>query len=644
MKQVIADRYEIIELIGQGGMADVYLAQDTILNRTVAIKILRTNLAKDPIYVTRFQREASAAAALSHKNIVEIYDVGEDGSKYYIVMEFVPGVTLKELINRRGALHVVEAIDIMKQVVGGAAKAHQLGIIHRDLKPQNILVTESGVAKIADFGIASMQSLAQVTQTDVIMGSLHYLAPELARGEKATCQSDIYALGIVLYELLRGEVPFHGESPVNIALKHMQEDIPSIREFNASIPQSVENVIIRATAKNVKDRYENAMQMYEDIATCMERLHEDKLSFTYNENTDPTIVVDPRSVFSGETTTITSPVHETASRKERVEAKNGFLTKIKNLNPKVKIAIGVAIAAVLAIGIYFIFFSGSSGDVKPMPDLENMTVEEAKIALKDYEVTIDENYKLELSETVEKDEIISSDPKKGESVKKGEKIKLVVSKGKYIVMADYVGMTYEQAKTELEKLDYEVTKEEVTSDETKGTVIKQSIDKNEKVDPTEKDKQITLTVSKGKSIKVGNYVGMTYDRAKAELDALGITVTREDVESDQAVGNVIGQSKENGTILEAGSSLTITLKVSKGISIEVPNVYGMSVEAATTALKNKGFIVVPKDLGTTTDATKVGKVESQTPSALTTVDKKGTTVTISYYSSVKTPTVPEETE
>lgn len=643
MKQVIADRYEIIDLIGQGGMADVYLAQDTILNRTVAIKILRTNLAKDPIYVTRFQREASAAAALSHKNIVEIYDVGEDEGKYYIVMEFVPGVTLKELINRRGALHVVEAIDIMKQVVGGAAKAHQLGIIHRDLKPQNILVTESGVAKIADFGIASMQSLAQVTQTDVIMGSLHYLAPELARGEKATCQSDIYALGIVLYELLRGEVPFHGESPVNIALKHMQEDIPSIREFNASIPQSVENVIIRATAKNVKDRYDNAIQMYEDISTCMNRLNEDKLFFEYNENTDPTIVVDPRSVFSGETTTVTSSINSQPQRVEKEKSKKDWLAKIKNLNPKVKMAIGGVVALLLVIGVYFLFFNGSAGNVKTMPDLENMTVEEAEIALKDYDVTIDDNVEKKVSDTVEKDKIISSDPKRGESIKKGAKVKLVVSKGKYLVMDDYVGMNFELAKADLEKLDYKVIKEEATSEQTKGTVIKQSIDKDEKIDPTKKDKEITLTVSKGKSVKVGNYLGMTYDSAKAALEGLGFTVTKEDVESEEAVGNVIGQSKENGTTLEAGSSLTITLKVSKGITIEVPNVYGMTVDGATVALKNKGFVVQLKDLGVTSDASKVGKVDSQTPSALTTVDRKGTTVIISFYSSVKIST-PEETE
>ena len=228
MNKIIAERYELLDVIGRGGMADVYLANDTILNRTIAIKILRTSLAKDPVYIARFQREASAAAALSHKNIVEIYDVGEDNDQYYIVMEYVPGRSLKELIAYRGALHVLDAIDIMNQVLSGTARAHHMGIIHRDLKPQNILVTDSGTAKIADFGIASIQSLTQITQTDVIMGSLHYLAPELARGEKATVQSDIYALGIVFYELLRGQVPFNGESPVNIALKHMQEELPSL--------------------------------------------------------------------------------------------------------------------------------------------------------------------------------------------------------------------------------------------------------------------------------------------------------------------------------------------------------------------------------------------------------------------------------
>ena len=421
MAKIIAERYELLELIGQGGMADVYLAQDIILNRTIAIKILRTSLAKDPIYVTRFQREASAAAALSHKNIVEIYDVGEDEDKYYIVMEYVPGMTLKELILKRGAVHVVEAIDIMKQVISGISKAHQLGIIHRDLKPQNILVTDSGVAKIADFGIASMQSLAQVTQTDVIMGSLHYLAPELARGEKATAQSDVYALGIVFYELLRGEVPFNGESPVNIALKHMQEDLPSLLEFNPSIPQSVENIVIKATAKNLNDRYKSATEMLDDIKTCMERQDEEKLVFSHDQDTDPTIVIDPRSAFtSGNTAPIVDPVEE---KEVAAPKKEGFFSKLvnkfKGLDTKAKVAVGVVTALVIA-GIAFAIYLGVKPDTSLMPDLTEKTVEQAKEILKEYNVTISDDITEELSDEYEKGEIIATDPKKGTTIKEGD--------------------------------------------------------------------------------------------------------------------------------------------------------------------------------------------------------------------------------
>ncbi|MFQ9072461.1 MAG: protein kinase domain-containing protein [Faecalibacillus faecis] len=275
-------------------MADVYLANDTILNRTIAIKIIRTSLAKIQFILQDFKKlqqqlRFHIKILLKFMMLVKIISI-------HIVMEYVPGRTLKELIAKE-CLHVMEAIDIMKQVLSGTARAHQMGIIHRDLKPQNILVTDTGTAKIADFGIASIQSLTQFTQTDVIMGSLHYLAPELARGEKATVQSDIYALGIVFYELLRGQVPFNGESPVNIALKHMQEELPSLREFNPSIPQSVENIVIKATAKNLNDRYKNASEMLEDLQTCLSRGDEEKLVFNHDGESDPTIVVNPRQIF-----------------------------------------------------------------------------------------------------------------------------------------------------------------------------------------------------------------------------------------------------------------------------------------------------------------------------------------------------------
>ncbi|MGX8680216.1 MAG: Stk1 family PASTA domain-containing Ser/Thr kinase, partial [bacterium] len=332
INRILAGRYQLLELIGQGGMADVYKADDLILHRDVAVKVLRSSLTGDPIYITRFHREARAAAAITHKNIVDIYDVGEEDDLYYIVMEYVQGQTLKALINKRGAMHYAEAVDIMIQIADAAATAHKNGIIHRDLKPQNIMVTDAGLVKITDFGIASIQSLSQVTQTNTVMGSLHYLAPELARGEKASFQSDIYSLGIILYELLRGEVPFNGESPVNIALKHMRDDIPSVRDFNRSIPQSLENIIIKATAKNVKNRYESAEEMVEDLRTCLKRPNEEKLIFPPAEN-EPTIVAGGTQFFENtdvkENTGVT--INETSNyttTKTRKKKKKKYIKKL----------------------------------------------------------------------------------------------------------------------------------------------------------------------------------------------------------------------------------------------------------------------------------------------------------------------------
>lgn len=647
MAKIIAERYELLELIGQGGMADVYLAQDIILNRTIAIKILRTSLAKDPIYVTRFQREASAAAALSHRNIVEIYDVGEDEDKYYIVMEYVPGTTLKELILKRGAVHYIEAIDIMKQIVSGIAKAHQLGIIHRDLKPQNILVTDSGVAKIADFGIASMQSLAQVTQTDVIMGSLHYLAPELARGEKATAQSDVYALGIVFYELLRGEVPFNGESPVNIALKHMQEDLPSLLDFNPSIPQSVENIVIKATAKNLNDRYQSAAEMLDDINTCLDRPNEEKLVFSYDSDDEPTIVVDPRTAFSSNDTS------EVKTREEKPveEEENGnffkrFVKKIKGLSTRSKVIIG-AVTALVILGIAFVIYLNTGSDANLMPDLAGRTVDEARELLDDYGVTISDNIVEELSDEYDKGEIIETDPKAGTSIKEGDVISLTVSSGKYIVLEDYVGMTQSEAEKAIADLsddvEIEVVIEEEVSSSPRGEVIDQDKDSGTKLDPNdESNLTITLTVSKGDYIVVDNYIGMSQSEAEAALKKLGFTVTIETEESEEAKGTVIDQSYNKGYRLDPDDDdRNITLTVSSGKTYQVRDVFDRNINSAKTILENNGFKVRLVDLSNSTDQTllsnypfrSVNTVAGQSPEADTTVNEQGTTVTLYYYSS-----------
>ncbi len=517
--RILADRYELKELIGQGGMADVYLAYDDILKREVAVKILRSSLTGDPIYITRFHREARAAAALCHRNIVEIYDVGEEDDLYYIVMEYVRGQTLKELINKRGALHYVEAVDIMKQVVSATALAHSMGIVHRDLKPQNILVTDSGIVKIADFGIASIQSLSQVTQTDTIMGSLHYLAPEIARGEKATPQSDIYALGVVFYELLRGDVPFNGESPVNIALKHMRDEIPSVRAYNPAIPQSVENIIIKATAKNTNNRYQCADDMLDDLDTCLERLDEEKLTFD-QVNTDPTIIASDSQFF-----TKTATIDPETTQTEIEEIKPQDEKKKEPMDKKKKIAIGAAIGAVivcLAIVAGFFLLGGNKDGM--MMDLVGKTEKEATALLidKGYKVSDDVNY--ELSDKYEKGLVVATDPEAGHAINKGDTVTLTLSKGKYIIMEDYTGVSYDTAYKKLTKLGYKVKKYEKSDDEYKaGIVIGQSISEGEKQDPNEKGKIITLTVSKGVTITVPSLYGQDINAAKSTLESQGFT-------------------------------------------------------------------------------------------------------------------------
>lgn len=517
--RILADRYELKELIGQGGMADVYLAYDDILKREVAVKMLRSSLTGDPIYITRFHREARAAAALCHRNIVEIYDVGEEDDLYYIVMEYVRGQTLKELINKRGALHYVEAVDIMKQVVSATALAHSMGIVHRDLKPQNILVTDSGIVKIADFGIASIQSLSQVTQTDTIMGSLHYLAPEIARGEKATPQSDIYALGVVFYELLRGDVPFNGESPVNIALKHMRDEIPSVRAYNPAIPQSVENIIIKATAKNTNNRYQCADDMLDDLDTCLERLDEEKLTFD-QVNTDPTIIASDSQFF-----TKTAPIDPETTQTEIEEIKPQDEKKKEPMDKKKKIAIGAAIGAVivcLAIVAGFFLLGGNKDGM--MMDLVGKTEKEATALLidKGYKVSDDVNY--ELSDKYEKGLVVATDPEAGHAINKGDTVTLTLSKGKYIIMEDYTGVSYDTAYKKLTKLGYKVKKYEKSDDEYKaGIVIGQSISEGEKQDPNEKGKIITLTVSKGVTITVPSLYGQDINAAKSTLESQGFT-------------------------------------------------------------------------------------------------------------------------
>ena len=505
MNEMIAERYIIVSELGQGGMADVYLAMDTVLNREVAIKILRGELANDPVSLLRFQREANAASMINHPNIVEIYDVGEWQHKQYIVMEYVRGKTLKQLISYRGAIEQKEAVTIMKQLVEATMTAHQNNIIHRDIKPQNILVKDDGTIKITDFGIALAQDSVQLTQTDSVMGSVHYLAPELARGETASVQSDIYSLGIVLYELLTGEVPFRGDSPVQVAMKHMRDDIPSIRANNATILQSVENVVIKATAKNKSQRYLTAKDMLDDLQTVFDekRQNESKLEFSDLED-------------DGKTIAIKKITKATEKRKQN----ENFWSTTFGITLIILSVVGIVLIAILVNPW------GSDSKEITMIDLYGMTVDEATAAVNDLGLTITKTY-YQVTDNVDKGIIISSSPAKGSLTEKGSSVTITVSDGTYYVVEDYSGKTEEEVRSLLsgKKITIKIEKE-VNEYVKPGLVIRQELlNVGDKLDPN-RQYELKLIISGYLEITIpSNLVGMNVFEAQNQLTAQGVVVS-----------------------------------------------------------------------------------------------------------------------
>lgn len=435
--QKINDRYEIIKTIGEGGMANVYLANDEILERKVAIKVLRGDLSNDEKFIRRFKREALSVSNLSHPNIVEVYDVGEEDGNYYIVMEYIEGKTLKQLLQKRGALTLTEVIDIMSQLTSGLAHAHDAYIIHRDIKPQNILIEDNGLVKITDFGIAMALNSTQLTQTNSVMGSVHYLPPEQANGKGSTIKSDIYSLGILMYELLTGSVPYKGDTAVEIALKHMKEKLPSIRKQNPTIPQSIENIVLKATAKNPKNRYESVREMHEDLASALEKTNEKRLVYEYPENDlDETKVVP--MVKPPKVSSVDKPKEDTPTEEK---------SKEKN---KLPIILGTVLLLILIV-LSVIFLLISSNDVKEVkvPDVTGLTMEEA---IKKIEKSgLNYTTKTEESDSVEEGLVVRTEPKKGSTKTKGSTITIVESSGeKYILLEDYIGKNYYEIKAKLE--------------------------------------------------------------------------------------------------------------------------------------------------------------------------------------------------
>ncbi len=519
--QKINDRYEIEKLIGEGGMANVYLARDTILDRKVAVKVLRGDLAGDEKFVRRFQREALSASSLSHPNIVEIYDVGEDDGNFYIVMEYIEGKTLKQLIKKRGVLSLSETMDIMLQLLDALATAHDSYIIHRDIKPQNIMIKESGLVKITDFGIAMALNNAQLTQTNSVMGSVHYLPPEQASGKGSTIRSDIYSLGILMFEMLTGKMPFKGDTAVEIALKHMKEPLPSVRALNPVVPQSVENIILKAAAKNPKNRYRDVRQMADDIKTCLDadRENEQKIVFKYPETdfSDTKTV----NVLKEEKKEVKEdkPVAKQITEDDKIEKSNKKKITI------ISVIIGVFVL-VMVLAIIVLPKITESEEVR-VPDVYGMEISEAEDMIKDAGFSVQTEKRS--SDEVDENLVIETDPEKNRYVKKGSTITIYYSSGsKKIEVDNYVGQNvYEvKARLELDGIEVVIEEKEVTDSSSyegkEQLIIEQSVSAGEKLSSGER---ITLYIPKILSTYPDMVTdGWTLQRATEFCEKYGLTL------------------------------------------------------------------------------------------------------------------------
>lgn len=614
-------RYKIIGNIGSGGMANVFLAHDLILDREVAVKVLRFDFQNDKNAIRRFQREALAATELVHPNIVTVYDVGEEDGMQFLVMEYVKGMDLKRYIQTHYPVPYLQIVDIVQQILSAVALAHQHRIIHRDLKPQNILINEEGVVKITDFGIAIALSETSITQTNSMLGSVHYLSPEQARGSMATNQSDIYAIGIILYEMLTGKVPFDGESAVTIALKHFQDEIPSIRIYDKNVPQSLENVVLKATAKEQADRYKTADEMREDLSTALspERLNEPRWEpHALNDETRAlTPITDEMIAEQPAEPAVTEPeVEETADQKQE---------KPKKKRKKWWLILPIlVIAALLVIGGYFVF-GGGRGDVEiPKVSGDTETVAREKLEAAGLKVA-DETEEI-ADDEIEEGNVVKTDPQEGTEVKKNSEITLYISSGtEKITLKNYEEKNFEDVKAELIKLGFseDQIKEETKSSDSigEGLIISQSPDVGEKVSPKEDD--ITFVVSTGpESFAMEDYYGQRIEDVRAALTSKGVpteNIYEQSAPSDEPVGIVINQAPGAGESVIT-SQTVITLTVSSGQEmVNVPRIIGQSRNDAVAALNEAGLKYSIKEESGYNDSVPAGEVTDVSPGEGTSV-------------------------
>lgn len=563
--KIFAGRYRIVKQIGRGGMADVYLAKDLILDgEEVAVKVLRTNYQTDPIAVARFQREARAMADLDHPHIVRITDIGEEDGQQYLAMEYVAGLDLKRYIKEHYPLSNEEAVRIMGQILLAMRLAHARGIVHRDLKPQNILLTPDGTAKVTDFGIAVAFAETSLTQTNSMLGSVHYLSPEQARGSKATFQSDIYAMGIIFYEMLTGHIPYDGDSAVTIALQHFQKPLPSVIAENPSVPQALENVVIKATAKKLSDRYQSVSEMYVDLST----------SLSYNRRNEPKLIFDDASKADTKTlpkvpqSTLTSipkaPVQEERPQSKKLTPEQAPTQK-PTKNRKFKARYMILLASLLLVAASLVWILSRTPATIAIPDVAGQTVAEAKEALKKSKFEAGEE-KSEASDTVAEGRVIRTDPEAGSSRKEGTKVNLIVSSGKQsFQLSNYVGRKYTDAVAELKekKVPENLIKmeEEESSESKPGTILRQSPAAGTTYDLL-KASTITLTVAKRvTSVSMPSYIGSSLEFTKNNLTQI-VGVKEANIEvvevwtapEGTAEGTVVDQTPKAGEQVDLAST------------------------------------------------------------------------------------------
>ena len=612
--RILGNRYEIIQKVGNGGMATVYKATDLVLKRYVAVKILRDEFTTDEEFIKRFETEAQSAARLVHANIVSIFDVGVDNGIYYIVMELIQGKTLKEIIvEERGPLPWKWSVNVAIQIASALEMAHKNNIIHRDIKPHNIIITEDGVAKVTDFGIAKAVSNSTITAFGTTIGSVHYFSPEHARGGYTDAKSDIYSLGVVIYEMVTGKVPFDADTPVSVALKHMQEDpVPPI-ELNPHLPEAVNKIILKALKKDPMLRYQTATELLQDLKMALKNPSGD---FVDDADFDPT----------AKTQRISTQDVEKMQKDSRKKEDNKFVKFIRN-HKVLSSFIGLILLFCIAFGGTMLVLNVTNPKEVEMPNIVGLSKEEAQQRIEGAKLKF-EVASEEYNKDVEENHVISQDPTYVEGynkVKEGSTVKVVLSKGtEKTKVPKVVGMSQEDAVTAIEdaKLKAEIV-EETSKKVQEGYVISQETDANTEVDAGE---TVKIHVSTGvEKSTVPGVVGKSQDEAKKTLQDLGFVVTvttAEDSSKDNGV--VLKQSIEEGKSVEKGSAITITV-----------NTYEASKSAQVTIDVKSYLPKTDASLSNEESSSNVGK----TANVKVTVSNNGTGFSKNNVSSTVTDTI-----